>query len=168
VYVHLPPSTAKCVVEAQYLKSIIGALLADLIIQFPDDRHLPPHPFFATTQLAFSPISTMPSWSWDNPPSDISASEGSVSFKTHPKTDYWHTPEITSANGHFYHTKAILPGEYGFHVQSTFRGDWRVTYDQGGLMIRASETQWIKAGVEYVSGVPYLRSSSKRSNGAAQ
>lgn len=43
------------------------------------------------------------------------------------------------------------------HLQSSFKGDWKVTYDQAGVMIRASNEKWIKAGIEYVDGVAYLR-----------
>ena len=80
-----------------------------------------------------------------------------MSFTTHPQTDYWHPPDRTAANGHFYYTTAILPYSYGLHLQSTLRGNYKVTYDQAGIMIRASAERWIKAGVEYVDGTAYLR-----------
>jgi len=32
-----------------------------------------------------------------------------------------------------------------------------VTYDQAGIMMRANAERWIKAGVEYVDGISYLR-----------
>ena len=99
----------------------------------------------------------MPSWSFLDPPSEIKASEGQLSFTTHPHTDYWHPPDRTAANGHFYHTQATLPFSYGIHLQCSLRGDYKVTYDQVGIMIRANAEKWIKAGVEYVDGVPYLR-----------
>ena len=98
----------------------------------------------------------MTSWSFLNPPSDITASDGRVSFKTAPKTDYWRTPARIAANGHFYHTKASVPVESGFHLQCSLSGEWKTTYDQGGIMIWASEEKWIKAGVEYVDGTRYL------------
>ena len=99
----------------------------------------------------------MPSWSFLDPPSEINVSEGCVSFTTHPQTDYWHPPDRTAANGHFYYTTAILPHSYGLHLQCTLRGNYKVTYDQAGIMIRESAEKWIKAGVEYVEGTPYLR-----------
>jgi|SRR5271170_5490242 len=99
----------------------------------------------------------MTSWSFLNPPSQVIASDGKAAFTTHLKTDYWHPPDRIAANGHFYYTKASLPYSYGLHVQCTVRGGYRVTYDQAGIMMRASDERWIKAGVEYVNGVPYLR-----------
>jgi regulation of enolase protein 1 (concanavalin A-like superfamily) len=99
----------------------------------------------------------MTTWSFLSLPSQYSFSEGRVSFETKPETDYWHTPTAIRTNGHFYQTAAPLPLEYGIHVQCTLHGDWRAQFDQGGIMMRASETHWIKAGVEYVDGQPFLR-----------
>jgi regulation of enolase protein 1 (concanavalin A-like superfamily) len=99
----------------------------------------------------------MASWSFLNPPSQIIASEGKIAFTTHPQTDYWHPPDGIAANGHFYYTKARLPYLWGLHVQCTVHGDYKVTYDQAGIMMRANAERWIKAGVEYVDGISYLR-----------
>jgi len=30
-------------------------------------------------------------------------------------------------------------------------------YDQAGIMMRVSAERWIKAGIEYVDGMPYIR-----------
>jgi len=99
----------------------------------------------------------MPSWTFSNAPSEFSASGDRISFTTLPKTDYWHPPDRIAANGHFYYTKATLPLAYGLHVQASLQGQWATTYDQAGIMIRESSGKWIKAGVEYVKGRPYLR-----------
>jgi hypothetical protein len=97
------------------------------------------------------------SWTFLNAPSKVSLSQGRVAFTTHPNTDYWHPPDRTAANGHFYCTTLSLPKEYGLHLQSTLQGSWKAMYDQGGIMIRASAEKWIKAGIEYVDGEAYLR-----------
>jgi uncharacterized protein len=101
----------------------------------------------------------MPRWTFLHSPTNVEAGDDRVSFTTLPFTDYWHPPDRIAANGHFYYTEGILPASYGLHLQCTVKGDFKTTYDQAGLMIRASPEKWIKAGIEYVDGVPFLRSS---------
>ena len=106
----------------------------------------------------------MPRWSFLNPPSEVEADDDRVTIRTQRFTDYWHPPDRIAANGHFYYTAAILPFFYGLHLQCTLSGDFKTTYDQACIMIRASPEQWIKAGVEYIEGVPHLRSRSIRTS----
>ncbi|MBN9272853.1 MAG: DUF1349 domain-containing protein, partial [Mesorhizobium sp.] len=46
--------------------------------------------------------------------------------------------------------------EGDFSAEVTVKGDYKVLYDQAGLMIRLSETHWIKAGIEYTDGLMYF------------
>ena len=43
-----------------------------------------------------------------------------------------------------------------FTAEVTVDGRYEALYDQAGLMIRLSESNWIKAGVEYTDGEPYF------------
>ncbi|MFJ5956670.1 DUF1349 domain-containing protein [Paenarthrobacter sp. NPDC092416] len=40
-------------------------------------------------------------------------------------------------------------------LEVTFQADFDTLYDQAGLMIRSSETDWIKAGIEINDGLPH-------------
>ncbi|CAF3870438.1 unnamed protein product [Adineta steineri] len=51
-------------------------------------------------------------------------------------------------NGHFYYRS--LPGDEKFLVTVNVQGKYNARYDQGGLMLRIDEKNWIKCGVEYV------------------
>ena len=50
----------------------------------------------------------------------------------------------------------LAPMQNGQAIEVTFVADFNQQFDQAGLMLRASETQWIKAGVEFADGVLQL------------
>lgn len=66
------------------------------------------------------------------------------------RTDYWRKSHygFTVDDAPFYY--ATYGGEFEAKVKIT--GDYRTTFDQMGLMIRADHENWVKAGVEFVGG----------------
>ena len=105
--------------------------------------------------LSYKPI-VMSAWTFSEAPMEATMVDGRLSFTTRPRTYFWNAPDNNFANGHFYFTKAILPESFGIHLQCTVRGNWQGSYDQAGIMLREDEKRWIRAGIEYIHGTPYL------------
>lgn len=81
-------------------------------------------------------------------------STNKIKIKISPKTDFWRKTHygFIRDNGHFYFQRVNTD----FIVEVKIRGRYKDLYDQAGIMIRASEQQWIKTGIEYVDDVPNL------------
>jgi regulation of enolase protein 1 (concanavalin A-like superfamily) len=65
------------------------------------------------------------------------------------QTDFWRIThyDFTKHDGHvFYHE---FQGSY--NCQARFSGKYKDLYNQAGLMLRLDDTNWIKAGIEYVT-----------------
>jgi uncharacterized protein len=88
---------------------------------------------------------------WLNEPADWQVRNDQLSVQVSPKTDFWRKTHygFTHDSGHFFFR--TVPGD--FIVQVRFRGEYVSLYDQGGLMLRASEEYWMKCGIEYVDDV---------------
>ncbi|KAJ3733409.1 hypothetical protein DFJ43DRAFT_232037 [Lentinula guzmanii] len=79
-----------------------------------------------------------------------------------PLTDIWRKPPST--NSFNAPTHALLPGPTplaSFHsARITFSGAWTTRYDQCGLLLHLTQTgssdRWLKTGVEFYQGKPYL------------
>jgi uncharacterized protein len=50
----------------------------------------------------------------------------------------------------------VAPLPAGRAVEVEFRADFTRQFDQAGVLLRVSDEQWIKAGVEYADDVPHL------------
>ncbi|MFO0344798.1 MAG: DUF1349 domain-containing protein [Labrys sp. (in: a-proteobacteria)] len=91
---------------------------------------------------------------WLNPPMACSQEDGAIAVKTAGATDFWHDTfyGFRRHSGHFLHR--TVSGDFTASVR--FDGRYEALYDQAGLMIRADETHWVKAGIEYTDGACFL------------
>jgi regulation of enolase protein 1 (concanavalin A-like superfamily) len=91
------------------------------------------------------------SFHWFNPPHKWEIEGNQLSVEVSPNTDFWRKTHygFIRDNGHFFYRR--VSGD--FVVQVRVRGDYAALYDQGGLMMRASDQHWLKCGIEYVEGV---------------
>lgn len=98
--------------------------------------------------------SSMAGMTWLNPPPHHVFGDGTLTVRTGKDTDFWRETfyGFRRDNGHFFH-RAV---EGDFTAEVTVKGKYEVLYDQAGLMLRLSETHWIKAGIEYTDGLAYF------------
>ncbi|MBZ9881695.1 DUF1349 domain-containing protein [Mesorhizobium sp. CA10] len=91
---------------------------------------------------------------WLNPPPQHTVGDGTLTVRTGKDTDFWRETfyGFWRDNGHFLYRSV----EGDFSAEVTVKGDYKVLYDQAGLMLRLSETHWIKAGIEYTDGLAYF------------
>lgn len=93
---------------------------------------------------------TLEKMNWFNEPSDWSISDNRLSMTVTPKSDYWRISHygFTVDDAPFYYS------EYGgeFEAKVKIKGDYKIRFDQAGLMIRIDHENYIKAGIEYVDG----------------
>lgn len=87
---------------------------------------------------------------WTTPPIRAEQEGDTLTVFTAPSTDFWRVTHygFIRDNGHF--LPQTVRGD--FVAEIDVRGDYRDLYDQAGLMLRVSETVWMKCGVEYVEG----------------
>lgn len=88
---------------------------------------------------------------WYNAPTKWEVLEHQISVTAHGKTDFWRVTlhDFIQDDGHFYfHT---ISGDFVAVVKVT--GKYASLYDQAGLMVRESETVWMKCGIEYLDGI---------------
>lgn len=86
---------------------------------------------------------------WFNEPARWSSSDDLV-IHADPGSDFWRTTHygFVRDNGHIY--GSWFAGDCT--VTATFSGEFSAQYDQAGIALRISPSQWIKAGVELVDG----------------
>jgi uncharacterized protein len=91
---------------------------------------------------------------WLNEPASWQRTGDVLRVSVDPGTDFWRRTGYgyVHDNGHVYGT--VLPGDLDVSVR--VRGAFASHYDQAGIMLRADEDIWLKAGLEFFEGRPRL------------
>ncbi|MDE7440825.1 MAG: DUF1349 domain-containing protein [Muribaculaceae bacterium] len=93
---------------------------------------------------------TLEKMNWFNEPSEWKINGDRLSMQVTPKSDYWRVSHygFTVDDAPFYY--AEYGGEFEAKVKIT--GDYKVRFDQAGMMIRLDHENYIKTGIEFVDG----------------
>lgn len=93
---------------------------------------------------------TLEKMNWFNEPAWWSVDNGILTMQVTPNTDYWRISHygFTVDDAPFYYA------EYGgeFEAKVKISGDYKVRFDQAGMMIRLDHENYIKTGIEFVDG----------------
>lgn len=93
---------------------------------------------------------TLEKMNWFNEPTEWSIKDGCLSMFVTPNSDYWRISHygFTVDDAPFYYA------EYGgeFEAKVKISGDYKVRFDQAGMMIRIDHENYIKTGIEFVDG----------------
>lgn len=93
---------------------------------------------------------TLEKMNWFNEPENWSIKDGKLTMSVTPKSDYWRISHygFTVDDAPFYYA------EYGgeFEAKVKVVGDYKVRFDQAGMMIRIDHENYIKTGIEFVDG----------------
>lgn len=87
---------------------------------------------------------------WFNEPTTWEVKNNVLTMNVTPHSDFWRISHygFTVDDGPFMYT--TVGGE--FETKVKISGDYKVRFDQAGLMIRIDHENWLKAGIEYVDG----------------
>ena len=88
---------------------------------------------------------------WYNEPTQWQTLTDGLHLTTGAQTDFWRKTHygFIRDNGHFYYQ--TVKGDFTVEVRIT--GQYRVLYDQAGVMVRENETTWLKCGIEFVEDI---------------
>lgn len=93
---------------------------------------------------------TLEKMNWFNEPAKWNIEGNTLTMSVTPQSDYWRISHygFTVDDAPFYWA------EYGgeFEAKVKISGDYKVRFDQAGLMLRIDHENYIKAGIEFVDG----------------
>lgn len=107
--------------------------------------------FFAMLVAAVAvQAQTLECMQWFNEPESWSIKNNKLTMQVTPQSDYWRISHygFTVDDAPFLYT--TRGGE--FEVKVKIAGDYKVRFDQAGLMLRTDKENYIKAGIEFVDG----------------
>ena len=98
----------------------------------------------------FVSAQTLDRMQWFNEPENWSVKNDVLTMDVTPQSDYWRISHygFTVDDAPFLYT--LRGGE--FEVKVKISGEYKVRFDQAGLMLRIDEENYIKTGIEYVDG----------------
>lgn len=109
--------------------------------------------FLLTTLSSMCLISnaqTLEKMNWFNEPDSWEIKDNTLIMDVTPKSDYWRISHygFTVDDAPFYYS------EYGGEFEAVMKisGDYKVRFDQAGMMIRIDHENYIKTGIEFVDG----------------
>ena len=106
--------------------------------------------FLATIAVFSASAQTLEKMNWFNEPSVWNIENDKLIMEVTPKSDYWRISHygFTVDDAPFYYA------EYGgeFETKVKISGDYKVRFDQAGMMIRIDHENYIKCGIEFVDG----------------
>ena len=93
---------------------------------------------------------------WLNEPAVWRLDQDALSVTTDRSTDFWRETHygFTRDTGHFFGVET----QGDFTAELRIQAQYRELYDQAGLMVRLSNNEWIKAGIELSDGRPMASS----------
>lgn len=93
---------------------------------------------------------------WLNEPDEWRLDRGTLTVATNEATDFWRETHygFTRDSGHLFAFKTA--GDFTAEVR--VQAQYGELYDQAGLMVRVSEAEWMKAGIELSDDRPMLSS----------
>lgn len=104
--------------------------------------------FAAGCQMASA--QSLEKMNWFNEPENWEVKNGTLTMDVTPKSDYWRISHygFTVDDAPFYYA------EYGgeFEAKVKIKGDYKVRFDQAGMMLRIDHENYIKTGIEFVDG----------------
>ena len=107
-------------------------------------------PVFAILSGLSLSAQTLEKMNWFNEPDHWQINAGTLTMDVTPNSDYWRISHygFTVDDAPFYYA------EYGgeFEAKVKISGDYKVRFDQAGMMIRLDHENYIKTGIEFVDG----------------
>lgn len=93
---------------------------------------------------------TLEKMNWFNEPDNWQINGNTLTMDVTPNSDYWRISHygFTVDDAPFYYA------EYGgeFEAKVKISGDYKVRFDQAGMMLRLDHENYIKTGIEFVDG----------------
>lgn len=102
---------------------------------------------------------------WRNPPVDVVADGRTLQVTAAENSDAWRHTSYGFVHDSAHALLAPLPAEGAMAV--SFLLDYTEQFDQAGIYLHVSESEWIKAGVEVSDGIPQVGAVVTRGVSAA-